>query len=400
MSARLRVVCGSKRFQLWTSFILFTLAQIATNIFNKISINQYTTKLAFFQAQFMNVLYVILGVVLMVFMQAYNFITPEERPWRYHLWYFITGVLDAISVFAMALGGFSTPGDWQTVLQQLTFPLTFVLAPLVFTTTRAAMKNSPRGKFIATCGAIVLLVGILVTILPSISSGDSGADNYSVTAVITFASANVFSTVSFLIKEWLLRPDSSANTGGVGASAVHLNVWNAIYMVPVTFLLWPLQSINIYGGIALADLPTLLWEGCRCFAGYSSDPVNAPSQCEGAWWSELIFSLGTFFAGCFAIVLVKEGSAAFQWAANVFAVPMSNIIFGLSFMPASIYQAYTWYIVVGFCLVSLGIVVYSMGEDKIKKDAKNQILLLDEEEHFIIPDDKNDGDPLVDVCQV
>src|SRR5690349_15538104 len=89
----LGVICGSKRVQLWTSFILFTLAQIATNISNKVSINQYTTKLAFFQAQFMNVLYVILGVALMWPMQAYGFITPEERPWKFHKWYFVTGVL-------------------------------------------------------------------------------------------------------------------------------------------------------------------------------------------------------------------------------------------------------------------------------------------------------------------
>jgi len=145
-------------------------------------------------------------------------------------------------------------------------------------------------------------------------------------------------------------------------SAVHFNVWNAIYMVPITFLLWPLQSLSIYGGIPLAELPQYLWDGFLCFSG--KDVIG--SSCSGAWASEIIFSAGTFFAGVCAVVMVKEGSAAFQWAANVFVVPLSNMIFGIKdIMPISAYQPFTWYIIVGFLLVSLGVLVYGFGEKKI-----------------------------------
>lgn len=60
--------------------------------------------------------------------------------------------------------------------------------------------------------------------------------------------------------------------------------------------------------------------------------------------------------------MVKDGSAAFQWAANIFVVPLSNLIFGMSIMPASAYQPYTWFVILGFVLVSAGVTAYGVGE--------------------------------------
>lgn len=330
--------------------------------------------MAFFQSQFMNVVDVILGVMMMWPMQYYGYITAAETPYNMHIWYFITAILDSLSVFAIALGGYSTPGDWQTVLQQISFPLTFIFAPLVFSATRDKMRRSPWFTTISSFGAVLLVAGICVTILPGI--GDK-SNQYTIAAVITYISNNVFSTISFMIKEWVLKD--------LRGSCVHLNVWNSIYMIPITFALWPLQSLSIYGNIPLDQLPQYLWYGCLCFAGHDV----AGGNCSGAWKSELVFSISTFVAVVFAIIMTKRGSAAFQWAANAFVVPMTNLIFGMSIMPTSVYQAYTWYIIVGSVFVSIGIVIYGIGEYYLNK---TEVV---PEDHLLSPVNRTDRERLL-----
>ena len=101
---------------LWLSVAGLGLAQIATNISNKVSIDAYTERLSFFQAQFMNVAYVVFGVPMMLWMQHTGSITADERKWYFHWTYFSTGVLDSLAVLTIAVGGNNTPGDWQTVI--------------------------------------------------------------------------------------------------------------------------------------------------------------------------------------------------------------------------------------------------------------------------------------------
>ncbi len=79
-------------------------------------------------------------------------------------------------------------------------------------------------------------------------------------------------------------------------------MWNAIYMVPMSFVLWPFQAlIPGFGGMAVADLGPSFADGFRCYFG--QDVLGA--KCQHAWVSETMFSVGTFVAGCFAVVLVQ-----------------------------------------------------------------------------------------------
>jgi len=305
-------------------------------------------------------------------MTHYGYITMQEdsEPRKRHLWYLLTAILDSISLAFITHGGKYTPSDWQTGIQQLKFPLTFILAPICFKSTRDYMKLSPYWTVLSIIGASLLITGIIITIFPDIKTTD-----YQTFGVMTFASSVVLSSCSFLIKEWYLQYRKDEQGLTIPASAVRLNFWNAIYMIPITFLLWPLHSISTYGGLPLKELPDYLAYGFQCcfIKGYNSTVDVPGSSCNGAWISELIFSVGTFVAGIFALVLVKEGSAAFQWAANILVVPVSGLIFSLQFLPIpmNFRKELTWEISVGCALVILGILVYGIGELKGKNKVQS-----------------------------
>ena len=216
-------------------------------------------------------------------------------------------------------------------------PLTLFAAPFVFKRTREGIRRSPWGFVLSVVGVCILVGGV-------------SAGGYKVSAVLVYTSSNVFSTISFLQKERLLREH--------GASAVMTNVWNAIFMVPLTFALLPAQSISWFGDVPLDKIGTALTDGCKCFAGMDV----AGSSCSGAWASEMFFSVGTFVAGVFACVLVKYASSAFQWAAAALVVPLSNCVFALPILKRSDQQPVFWYTGVGFVMVALGFAVYGYGE--------------------------------------
>jgi hypothetical protein len=215
---------------------------------------------------------------------------------------------------------------------------------------------SLKHNVIIVLSAGVLIAGVFVTILPA--SGSDGA--YKWYAVLMYSSANVTSTWSYLLKEAYLKD--------LSGSAVHVNVWNAIYMVPITFLLWPLQvAIPGFGSTQLSQLGSSFADGFRCFAGQDVEGC----ACSGAWASELVYCVSSFVGGCFALVMVKRGSAAFHWAANIVAVPLSGVVFAMKgLMPASAYQPFAWYVAVGFVLVVVGIAAYGITENRIDDDMK------------------------------
>jgi protein-S-isoprenylcysteine O-methyltransferase Ste14 len=339
------------------AIIVFVVAQIATNISNKISSNQFGIRLAFFQAQYMNIVYVILGLIIMIPMQLTNNIAPEEVKCTCgskRFWIYLgTGILDSFTVFFIAVGSTYTPGPWQTLLLQLPIPITFIMAPIFLQRTRDMIKINKHMFFAEIVGIFFILLGIFVSITPDILKGDADYKWYS---VAIFAVSGIPSSVSFILKENALQDDKG--------SAVHLNVWNAIWMVPFTFALLPLQTIPWFGGIPINELPLALTDGCKCFIGMNITGAS----CDLAWIPENIFSLGTFLAGCAAVVMTKVASAEFQWIAGASVLPLTNIIYALPLMPPSIFSPFDIYGIAGLLIVSIGFVIYWVAEHRMLRD--------------------------------
>jgi uncharacterized membrane protein len=253
----------------------------------------------------------------------------------------------------MGIGGNGTPGDWQTILSQLTFPFTVILSPFVFKDFRKKIihvyKNSKFTFFCYVTSSFLLIFGIVIGIIPNIGNNNQ----YNSVSVFVFSSAFVVSTISWLLKERLFD---------IGCSAVHLNVWNAIYMVPITFIYWPIQIVEIFGGIPANQLAQLtLIDGIDCFFG------RYPGCDFGAFLYEFLYSLGTFVAGVCAVILCKQGSASYQWAANIVAVPISCLFFSIPNLPANSTEPLTKYIIISLIIIAVSMLVYHFTNDKIKK---------------------------------
>ena len=110
-----------------------------------------------------------------------------------------------------------------------------------------------------------------------------------------------------------------------------------------------------------------LVDGWFCFLG------RLPTCKDGAWWSEIIYSIGTFTAGCCAVILLKQKSAALQWAANILAVPISICVFAIPHLPGHATQNFNVLIIVGVLIVVLGMIIYELGETKLQKIKHTQV---------------------------
>jgi len=348
------------KYSLYVTLILFVIFQIGANLSLKMTSNQYNSNMAFFQTQFMNTAYVIFGLCMMIPMQIIGEkqpdskwgIPPEHRSWSNHFTYFVTGVLDAWACYAMGISGNGVPGDWQTILQQLTFPLTVIISPFVFSKTKANIircwNENPKYIAIYILGTIMLIFGIIVSVIPALKQGST----YSITDLIIFLSSPIVSVISWLMKERLF--DMKV------ASAVHLNIWNAIYMIHITFVYLPIQTIGMFGGIPKDHLIQItLVDGWKCFVGQIDG-------CNGAWWTEILYSISTFGAGACAVVLCKQGSASFQWAANIFAVPLSCLFFAIPNLPGNSTESLTVNIICGLIIVVVGMILYERTDNHLK----------------------------------
>lgn len=360
------------KWSVYVALVFFVIFQICANLTLKMTSNQYNSNMAFFQTQFMNGIYVILGIVMMIPMiiignknyESKWGIPAKHRNWKNHITYFSTGILDAWACYAMGISGNNVAGAQQTILQQLTFPLSVIISPFVFEKTKKQLKicfvNNPKYMFLYVVGTILLILGIIIGVISDLTKNNSS----NITDLLIFISAPIVSTISWLLKEKLFGPNKD------NASAVHLNVMNAVYMVPITFVYLPLQTLQLFGGIPIDTLmQTTLVDGWKCF-------INTYPNCSGAWWPEVLYAISTFGAGVCAVVLCKQASASFQWASNILAVPLSCLFFTIPNLPANSSEKMSKDIIIGLVIVVVGMIMYVKAESYI-----GDIKIIDEDEY-------------------
>lgn len=344
------------------AFVSLILSQICVNISLKVSTNEYGIHMAFFQTQFMNIFFALMYLILMIPMQiigsndpgSKHGITYNERKWKNHIIYCMIGTMDSLTIYSAAIGGNKTPGDWQVMLGQLSFPFAFIISPIIFSETR---KNLITCYHQDKCVLMMNIFGMLLLMLSIYVVINNGSENDNVKintvdsdtfSVCLFASSSLFTTIGWLLREKILNEKST--------SMIHLNTWTAIYAVMATFLVWPIQTFDKFGNIPMNHLTRYLDNSLKYFTSNGN-----------AMWSELLFSIGTFIASLSATVLCKYGSATYQFSVNIVAIPISCVFFAILNLPFNSSEPLTPGIIMGLIIVIMGMLLYERSENKIRK---------------------------------
>jgi len=322
--------------------VINILSQICSNLTFKIITNQYGIQAAFFENIVMAIINAILGIFILAPMyycernypESEWTIKSEYRKWNNHKVYCLTGLIDAITSFGMAISGPSISGDFQVILQQLAFPLTVILAPIFFKSVRENIILCIifRTKVFIwyIFGIFMLLSGVVVSV------NDIYANDLNQTIIFTISSC--LSCSSWLFKQYIL--DSKKCT------LMQINVINSIYMVLFLILLWPIQLTKLFGDIPIDQFFNITFvNGEKCFFGEYDGCDNF------SWLYELLYSFAIFVTQLCTMFLCQQKSAAYQRAVQILVIPFSCIIFTITNLPTNSTQPMTFRIFIGLVLI-------------------------------------------------
>ncbi|KAF4672682.1 hypothetical protein FOL47_000235 [Perkinsus chesapeaki] len=240
--------------------LLLCIAGSINDVSCKIVQNIYGQDYAFFVDQFCNVGYMVMTAIPAMVLKSEKKASkrPEESvPPQYK--FAIMGLLDGLGTLLSSIGGVSTPGQFQTVLNQTLIPVTMVCSALVLGTTYS-MKSigaasivfisacitvipSFSGVTVANCSGLSVCLYFLSNIPMALSNvyKESGFSNYSVGVwTLTAYVAGYQTIISFGLGFLQCIPYLSGQPGGVPL-APHAVVFN--FLDAFTFSVGPAGAL-------------------------------------------------------------------------------------------------------------------------------------------------------------
>lgn len=190
----------------------FIFSTTISSVAQKLSMYKFGERYSFFAAQFMNTLYVPLGMILIFIL---NFVSLKKNKTKVvtkvhtkfpQIIYAYCGLLDSFGIILTAISNRKTPGELQTLFSQLTVPFSMCWSMLLL---------KKRYNYKAFLGSLIILGGIALSAFTHISHSNTLEffNQNSPTNILhcaTYASGFFFFSLSFVIKEWCFNhnPDS------------------------------------------------------------------------------------------------------------------------------------------------------------------------------------------------
>ena len=248
------------------------------------------SKYSFFVNQGINFLYLFVGGVMVYPRQCCtNDITPEMRKIPHRI-FFIMGVLDAFGTFFISMGAVYTPGQIQPLIQQALIPLTMVFSCF-------CLKS--RYNVWELVGAVLMLVGTGLSIVPSIVSEDNSNTRWY--ACVIYFCSNIPMAGSGVYKEVAFRKQE--------VDVWFLSQWVAIYQFLISFVFVPLLVIPFVGGtstgMSFQDIWDSFRDGALCWLMILPDCSGKNNR--GQTWLLPLYTIVKMY-----VVIVVEKKEAFR----------------------------------------------------------------------------------------
>lgn len=291
-----------------------------------------------------------------------------------HYKWALMGLLDSVAGIVQALGvNYLANGSLSTLLAQFTVPASMAISYVVLKTRYTPVQY---------LGAIIVFVGILVVLLPTLihNKSDGHAKNPLVWAILltltsipmcvssvykesTLASANInplymaawVTTYQFLFSIPLLIPASiSSNV------PVHVRVLCYLRSITACCRLFTL-TLSPLTNSTVQEMPNSLWNGMRCFGRVNSLPDD---DCDRSTLYVILFVAFNIGFNIPISFILKYGGSNLLWLGLTVMVPLTNLSFALPFMPNR--TTITWEDAVGLCVIMAGLLFYHF-YDQLRK---------------------------------
>eukprot|EP01079_Euglenida_sp_SAG-EU17-18_P005302 gene5302-947_t len=290
--------------------------------------------------------------------------TKPAAPW----WTLVVcGLMNGAGNFLQAVGQVHTPGQTQNLLQLVGLPTVMVLSWVFLQKTQSS--------FAAVCAAIIV-AGSAVAVVPSFLH--SGAHGGGMTvlwySVVIFLSAQIFFGGEKVYEEFVFRRYS--------VDVFRMFLWVVWTQTPTH------QCIDVFGGLLMADIPDVLWDGLKCAVGHTThgpldpshhpfytpvpdhnhshfytpvpdkrDPPNLPGCNFMLPFMLYAYCVVDYSCYAFQLYILKRGGANLLVVALAVALPLTQVVYTIKPMMQGNYEAYNgWYgasmgtVLVGFIL--------------------------------------------------
>ncbi|KAJ8907355.1 hypothetical protein NDN08_007469 [Rhodosorus marinus] len=269
----------------------------------------------------------------------------------------LMALFDVVSGVMTLFGGVYTKGTTQMLLLQGAIPITMISSVLLL-----------RSKYdwMQCIGALVIMSGVFVVLSPKFFSSGSGVSAGTDLLVfnVIFFLANIPQSLSSVYKEVAFKDTENLDI-------YYTQLWIAVYQLLMGFVVLPVNALPLLGPVRLplSQLGAALKGGFNCFRGidslvsncYTTTPIPGLKPCDscaGAWYVVMQYMFFNFHYNLFAILLIKEGSAALLIIIMTLRLPLGNFAFYMPFIMGEAVQPFNPHDISGLLVILLGLVIY------------------------------------------
>ena len=254
------------------------------------------------------------------------------------------GLFNGSGNFCMGVSQPHTPGLTQVLLYLLNIPLVMILS-WVFLNKKASS--------VAITGAALIVAGTLISGLRAILQPDDGSDPVQPLwyCIMLFACGQIF-----LGGEKVYEEHTFEHYRRVDVMVMFcVTLWTQFSL---GWLLYPIQTIDAFGGLRLSDLPYVIGDGVRCTFGLNSTGPQRP-DCSGSN-SVIFFTYCVVDFCCYAwgLFVIQKGGANLMVLASAIALPLQQLTLCIPQIMGKYTETFFWGDATALALVLAGYCVY------------------------------------------
>ncbi|KAN0036519.1 hypothetical protein ACTFIV_001817 [Dictyostelium citrinum] len=351
---------------------LYILSGVINSLLLKKVMNVFTNY-GFFLNQLTNYGYVpIFGLIVLYKILFTNDIPKETR--SFPQWKFvIMGALDAVTGYFVVIGGIKTSGPLQQLLNQSVIPITMLLSFFFL---------KERYSLIQLGGALVIIGGVVVSLIPSLTGGNSGGNIlfynfFFLISMVPYAFSNVYKVIGFSTVEDM--------------DVWYLQYFDALYQSLVGTVLFPINNwLPPPSDMKFNQVIPQLEAGAKCLGGINTlvEQFNSTTgellptscnyndnigcdNCHNAWIIVLFYMAVNVSYNVFILLVLKHAGATVFSIANTLRLPLTTIAFSFKFIMGSDATPFSGLSVAGLFIILFGLGGYRVGSMIKQKKASN-----------------------------
>lgn len=197
-------------------------------------------------------------------------------------------------------------------------------------------------------GAIIILIGIIVDVVPAFFDPSSELQASSPFWFFIFLFSALPFALSYLYKEIIFK--------NVNMNLFYLMAFDTNFQFLFNILFSPTDAIPKFGtSDGFVAIYENLYHGYLCFFGVD---FYIDTDCAGTWWLLVQYAFFNIAINLCLLFLLQQDSAAFMFLAMTITVPIANICFSFQWVMGQYATPLSWYDIASLVLIVVGLLCY------------------------------------------